>query len=247
MKKKRKIDKVKVASAVLSLAIVGAIMFGIISVINNVKNNVNSKYDLLQHESEEETQEQTKEYVAYEEDLTEAPSVEPMTEAKIPEPVTEAPTVPLTPVISPTAAKAEFSFSENDVLAWPVNGELLLKYSMDSTIYYATLQQYKCNPSISIGAAVGTPVKAAAAGRVIKMYEDEETGLTLMMDIGGDYILTYGQLNQVTVKEGSVVMAGDVIGVVAEPSAYYKVEGANLYFAMEKGGKSVDPTLFLAE
>ena len=150
-------------------------------------------------------------------------------------------------VVAPSAAKAQFSFSENDILEWPVKGELVLKYNMESTIYFPTLEQYKCNPSISISAPVNTQVKAAASGKVVKITNNEETGTTVVMDIGDGYKLTYGLLKDIVVKEGTVCMAGDVIGTVAEPTAYYIVEGANLYFAMEKDGISVDPTLFLAE
>lgn len=259
MKRRRRIDKFKVASAVLSLAIVGALMFGIISVVNNVKHNTKAKYNVVDLEStqEKETESETKrepstikknDVVSESERPTieEAPTKVAVEEVPTKAPA-ETPTVPKQEVISPSAGKAEFSFGENDILEWPVKGELVLKYNMDSTIFFASLNQYKCNPSISIGAKVGTQVKAAASGKVIKITQNEETGTTVVMDIGNGYHLTYGQLGDTLVKEGSVCMAGDVIGTVAEPTAYYKVEGANLYFAMEKDGKSVDPTVFLAE
>lgn len=34
---------------------------------------------------------------------------------------------------------------------------------------------------------------------------------------------------------------GDTIGYLAEPTKYYSVEGANLYFVMTKEGKPVNP------
>lgn len=257
MKRKRRIDKFKVASAVLSLAIVGALMFGIISVINNVKHNAKSKYNVvdLENNRQQETQESQqpsteKNDVAYEPEMPTQPQTveEAPTKVNVEQPSTVATPVP-TPqeVISPSSGRAEFSFKENDILEWPVKGELVLKYSMDSTIYFETLNQYKCNPSISIRAEVGTQVKAAASGKVIKVTENEETGKTVVMDIGNGYSLTYGQLDGILAKEGTVCMAGEAIGTVAEPTEYYKLEGANLYFAMEKDGKSVDPTVFLAE
>ncbi|MGN0480518.1 MAG: peptidoglycan DD-metalloendopeptidase family protein [Lachnospiraceae bacterium] len=249
MKRRKRIDKFKVASAVLSLAIVGALMFGIVSVVNNVKDNAKRNYNVSESGTNE--QNETREYenqVAQKETSepeTKAPEVtEKPTKVNV---ETQAPTKEQQQVVAPSAAKAEFSFNENDILEWPVKGELVLKYNMESTIYFPTLQQYKCNPAISISAAVNTQVKAAAAGKVVKITRNEETGTTVIMDIGDGYKLTYGQLKDVVVKEGTVCMAGDVIGTVAEPTAYYVVEGANLYFAMEKDGISVDPTLFLAE
>lgn len=244
MKRRKRIDKFKVASAVLSLAIVGALMFGIVSVVNNVKDNAKRNYNV----SESGTNEQPQTEVAQKE--TEQPETKAPVKTETPTKVNvenQTPTQPPQQVVAPSAAKAQFSFSENDILEWPVKGDLVLKYNMESTIYFPTLKQYKCNPSISISAAVNTQVKAAASGKVVKITQNEETGTTVVMDIGDGYRLTYGQLKDIVVKEGTVCMAGDVIGTVAEPTAYYIVEGANLYFAMEKDGISVDPTLFLAE
>ena len=40
------------------------------------------------------------------------------------------------------------SFSEDSNLVWPVNGTVLMSYSMDKTIYFSTLDQYKYNPAL---------------------------------------------------------------------------------------------------
>lgn len=250
MKRRKRIDKFKVASAVLSLAIVGALVFGIVSVVNNIKDNAKRNYNISEFgRDEQETQTEAK-LLQYEPETETLPPVIIEGPTKVQVETMSLPPAPTTapqPVVAPSAAKAQFSFSENDVLGWPVKGELVLKYNMESTIYFPTLQQYKCNPAIVIGASEGTQVKAAAAGKVLKVTANEETGTTVVMDIGGGYKLTYGQLKDLAVKEGSVCMAGDVIGTINKPSAYYVVEGANLYFAMEKDGLSVDPTVFLAE
>ena len=34
-------------------------------------------------------------------------------------------------------------FSEEDTLLWPVDGNVIMNYSMDQSIYFATLDQYK--------------------------------------------------------------------------------------------------------
>lgn len=259
MKRRRKVDKLKVASAVVSLAIAGALMFGITSVINNVKQNSRSKYnvvDLGENNTQAETspsQEQTKDWSDYQNQMSQdderTMTLTPSQPQENPTVAVEQPPTQEEPqaVVAPSGASAQFSFSENDILTWPVQGDLILPYSMDATIYYKTLGLYKCNPSISIASKVGTEVKASASGMVKDVYENEETGLTLVMDIGNGYTLTYGQLAQVSYKKGAAVMAGDVIGTVAEPTVYYTKEGANLYMAMEKDGESVDPTLFLTE
>ena len=38
-------------------------------------------------------------------------------------------------------------FTDSDTLVWPIVGNVLVNYSMDKTVYFATLQQYKYNRS----------------------------------------------------------------------------------------------------
>lgn len=136
-------------------------------------------------------------------------------------------------------------FSENDRLEWPIAGNVLLNYSMDKTIYFQTLQQYKYNPSIVISATQGTNVACAADGIVKSIYKDQQTGTTVVMSLGDGYELAYGQLQDVTVEEGDFVETGAFIGKVAAPTKYYTVEGTNVYFRMTKDGEPVNPMNYL--
>ena len=135
----------------------------------------------------------------------------------------------------------ELGFSENDTLTWPIVGNVLVNYSMDKTTYFATLQQYKYSPAIVIAAMEGETIAAAADGRVLEIYEDEEIGKAVVMDLGGGYQLTYGQLEDIQVSKGSYVKTGDIVGSVAAPTKYYSVEGANVYFKLTKDGTPVNP------
>ena len=136
-------------------------------------------------------------------------------------------------------------FDEESGLAWPVSGNVVLKFSDHNTIYFPTLESYRCNPAIAISADEGTKVKSAAKGVVTKVFHNEETGLTVEMAIGNDYSLTYGQLKDVAVKKGDVVNVGQVIGKIAKPSKYYVVEGSNLYFKVTQKEKAVNPMYLL--
>ena len=143
-------------------------------------------------------------------------------------------------VISPTV-----QFSEDTTLSWPAAGTILMDYSMDGTVYFKTLNEYKYNPALIIGSEVGNPVVASARGIVENIAVNEETGTTLTMNIGNDYELIYGELKEVAVSEGEVVEQGQLLGYVSEPTKYYCEEGSNLYFAMKKDGQIVDPCLYL--
>lgn len=137
------------------------------------------------------------------------------------------------------------NFQDTDVLMWPAAGEILLDYSMNGTVYFPTLNQYKYNPALIIGQETGSPVVASARGIVESVAVDEETGTTVTMDLGNNYELIYGQLKELTVQEGDLVEQGEVIGYISEPTKYYCVEGSNLYFQMKKDGEPVDPVLYL--
>lgn len=137
--------------------------------------------------------------------------------------------------------KPELSFSEADRLMMPLAGNILINYSADKSVYFPTLQQYKCNPALIIGAAVGEPVKAAEDGLVSRIYQDAVTGNTVIMELGNGYEVVYGQLDNITVSEGSYVAEGETFAQIAEPTRYYSVEGSNLYLKLTKDGVPENP------
>lgn len=140
-----------------------------------------------------------------------------------------------------TTVQPNLDFQEEDGLVWPIVGDVLINYSMDRTIYFPTLEQYKYNPAIVIAATQGEPISAAADGRVTSVTYDPKIGNTVVMDLGNGYELTYGQLENITVSEGSYVSVGDGIGTVASPTKYYSIEGTNVYFKLTKDGVPVNP------
>ena len=140
-----------------------------------------------------------------------------------------------------TTVQPELDFGEEDGLVWPIVGDVLINFSMDKTIYFPTLDQYKYNPAIVIAATQGENISAAADGRVTSVSYDPGTGNTVVMELGNGYELTYGQLENITVSEGSYVQVGDGIGTVAAPTKYYSTEGTNVYFKLTKDGEPVNP------
>lgn len=142
---------------------------------------------------------------------------------------------------------ATSNFTESSQLLWPVNGNVLMSYSMDKSVYFSTLDQYKYNPALVISGTLNDNVIAAAPGIVKSIDTMRETGTTVTVDMGNGYECLYGQLQDVQVKTGDYVNAKDVIGYVAEPTKYYSVEGCNLYFEMRKDGQPVNPMDYMSE
>lgn len=136
-------------------------------------------------------------------------------------------------------------FAADEPMTWPVEGVILLNYSMDQTVYFATLDQYKYNPALIISGEVGKEVLAARTGTVSAVEVDAQTGTTVTVDMGSGYQAKYGQLKEVALHEGDYVQTGEIIGYLSEPTKYYSVEGCNLYFQMLKDGEPVNPLEYL--
>jgi murein DD-endopeptidase MepM/ murein hydrolase activator NlpD len=132
-------------------------------------------------------------------------------------------------------------FASEDNLVWPLEGEVLLNYSMDSTIYFPTLDQYKYNPAVVIGGDVNSKVYLIAKGIITDISTNEVTGCTVTEDLGDGFEAVYGQLKELNFSVGDEVEGGQVIGYVSEPTKYYSVEGSNVYFELLKDGEPVNP------
>ena len=148
-------------------------------------------------------------------------------------------------IIEPSIQESPLVFSEEDILSWPVDGNVLIPFNMEQTVYFATLDQYKYNPAVIIAGDVGEEVWAATDGKVTSIKEDAQTGTTVTVDLGDGFEAIYGQLGELHVKEGDRIEEGVLIGYLGEPTKYYSVEGCNLYFQLLKDGEAVDPLHYL--
>lgn len=146
----------------------------------------------------------------------------------------------------PTASDTgRLDFNSEKTIAWPMNGEVILPYSMETTVYFETLDQYKCNPGILIQAGVGATAQNAYLGQVTSVTSDNTYGNMVTLYIGNDYSIVYGQLDAVYVKEGDFIKMGQAIGTVGNPTDSFEKEGSHLFFQMKCGEETVDPMMFI--
>lgn len=148
-------------------------------------------------------------------------------------------------VSASASAVTKLNFSEDTLMEWPVNGNILIDYSMDNTTYFPTLDQYRLSSGIAVQAVQGAPVQSAVNGKVLTIAQDAQTGTTVTMELGNGYQAIYGQLTDLQVEQGDTVKKGTTIGYIGTPTKYYSKEGSNLYFAMKKDGKPIDPIVYL--
>lgn len=136
-------------------------------------------------------------------------------------------------------------FDEEKGLKWPVKGEVIMKFSGETPVYFKTLAQYKSNPAILIAAKEGVNVCAPCDGIVSDVGKDEEIGEYLELSIGDNYKIRLGQLENIQVKKGDNIEEGQLIASVSEPTKYYTLEETNVYMKMTNDGEAVDPLLYL--
>ena len=146
-----------------------------------------------------------------------------------------------------SGAGHNINFTEDSYILWPVNGAVIMSYSMDKTVYFQTLDQYRYNPAVIIEGAEGDQVLCGAPGVIKSIDVNAQTGTTVNVDIGNGYELLYGQLKEVPVKVGDYVEAKSVLGYVSQPTKYYSKEGCNVYFEMRKDGQPVNPVEYTAD
>ena len=137
------------------------------------------------------------------------------------------------------------AYNEGGTLVWPVDGEVILPFSMDTTVYFKTLRSYRCNPGILIAAKEGENVLAAYEGVVESVSEDKEHGTTVTVIMGNGYKAIYGQLMNVTVAEGDTIATAQNIGEAAAPSSYYTEEGTHVFFELMKNGVPINPMILM--
>lgn len=232
MKKERSAAVGLVVGFVAMIAIVGAITY----------SNYEGKVEDKQAKAEEENQEENMQAENEREEESQSANT-----GDVQAEIEEHPEIiePEIDIIEPSIQESPLVFSEEDVLSWPVDGNVLIPFNMEQTVYFATLDQYKYNPAVIIAGDVGEEVWAATDGKVTSIKEDAQTGTTVTVDLGDGFEAIYGQLGELHVKEGDRIEEGVLIGYLGEPTKYYSVEGCNLYFQLLKDGEAVDPLHYL--
>ena len=170
---------------------------------------------------------------------------------------TTAPARQDTPETAPEAApeapaaneQATFEpFTEYGELVWPTYGDIAMIFSQDRLIYNPTLDQWRTNDDLRISASEGTPVRAAAAGKVVEVGNDRVYGNFVRIDNGNGWETILGQLmDGILVVEGDIVQTGQVIGGVGRPSVFSVLNGHHVSMRVLHENNLVDPKLLLAD
>lgn len=90
-------------------------------------------------------------------------------------------------------------------------------------------------------ANAGTEVCAAADGEVYTVYEDDSMGYTVVIRHDGGYLTRYASLSQdIPVKSGDTVSAGQVIGYVGDTALVETTLGSHI-LQRHPSGRAYEP------
>ena len=93
-----------------------------------------------------------------------------------------------------------------------------------------------------IDAAYGTPVQAAADGKVIIAGRQRGYGNVIYLDHGAGLSTRYGHLSQINVTVGQTITRGQVIGLVGSTG---RSTGPHLHYEVRINNQPVDPRRYL--
>ena len=130
------------------------------------------------------------------------------------------------------------NYDGSESLMWPLRGNIVREFSMDTTVYYETLNEYKVSPEMLIEGNEDDKIIACYRGKITDVGSDPVIGNYITIDLGGGFLVT---LKDITAHLGEAVQAGDVVATLSTPTKYNTEEGTALYLKITKDGTPVDP------
>ncbi|WP_277184702.1 M23 family metallopeptidase [Caballeronia sp. BR00000012568055] len=149
--------------------------------------------------------------------------------------------------ISSTIDALEHGVSQHED-AWDAfPGRRPIAYGRTSSSFGNRLDPFSGHPSFHPGvdlvAPTGTPIRAAAKGRVIYAGPMPGYGNAVDIDHGNGYVTRYAHASKIEVRVGQTVQPGEEIAKVGSTG---RSTGPHLHFEVRMDGRAVDPAGYLA-
>ena len=157
------------------------------------------------------------------------------------------------PTIVPIDAIAESSpaptvkpASTTSKAAPPVDGTVIFGFAIDKLLYSVTLDQWTTHAAVDIAADAGTPVKSVFSGTVEQVTKDDALGYTVRVQHSNGRTTVYANLGEdVRVKAGDKVSAGDTLGTVGTSAISECALPPHVHFAIHIDGTPTDPAKYV--
>lgn len=120
------------------------------------------------------------------------------------------------------------------VFQWPLEGTILSRFGPRGG---------RSHEGIDLGAPEGTPVRSAAAGRVLLAGEQgTRFGKVVILGHGGGWKSLYAHVREIAVREGERVAGGQVIATVGQTG---NATTPHLHFEIRWWERPLDPLFYL--
>jgi murein DD-endopeptidase MepM/ murein hydrolase activator NlpD len=126
-----------------------------------------------------------------------------------------------------------------ELFTYPVRGRLSSPFGWRKDPFTS---QRRYHSAIDLAANTGTPVKAAADGKVTSVAYSSVFGNYVIVTHSGGFQSMYAHLNAANVKEGARVTQADKIGTVGSTG---RSTGPHLHFSIYKNGRAVNPLEYI--
>ncbi len=139
---------------------------------------------------------------------------------------------PAAPASAPAVMATPATVIEDDVsFIWPVRGDIV-----------TTFDEAKNRKGLDIGGVAGTPILAAAEGRVVYAGSGlRGYGNLIIVKHNATYLTAYAHNQTLLVKEEQLIKQGQKIAEMGNSDA----DQVKLHFEVRKMGKPVDPAKYL--
>jgi len=117
----------------------------------------------------------------------------------------------------------------------PVNGRVTSGFG---SRFHPILGYVRMHAGLDLAASYGTPIKAAADGRITSAGWAGGYGNMVRIAHAGGIQTMYGHMSRIAASAGSFVHAGQVIGYVGSTGLS---TGPHLHYEVLKNGRPVDP------
>ena len=135
-----------------------------------------------------------------------------------------------------------------EVYTWPLKGEVLRPFSVETLSYDATMRDWRAHAGLDISGVEGTLVSAMRGGTIHDVYEDDMMGTTVVVDHGDGMVSAYsGLAAKPPVSIGDQVDAGSTIGSVGKAPLGESALTPHLHLSLVVDGVDTDPLEYLPQ
>ena len=135
-----------------------------------------------------------------------------------------------------------FAFKKNQKFDWPLSGDIIKDFAINSLVYSNTLNEWCTHEGIDIAGKEGDVIVSVEDGIVERIFEDEKYGETIVISHENGYKTFYSFVSpQNLSEEKQKVRKGEAIGRLTSSVKFEANDTTHLHFEILKDGKKLSP------